>query len=150
MFTYLQVTHVYLYFIDFTLFGRHDLIIIIIIIIITYTWHPYFSLDVEGWHHRLNKKTAAKKGFYNIVTKVLYKEVEGMDTMLRMVSEEKLSKRQTRKSKTVHYQINKMWTKYEQNQLSVNGVLKKVSKIYNSVMNWCKLWLCKLCKRCMM
>ena len=120
-----------------------------------FTWtawfnHYYYSLDVEGWHHRLNKKTAAKKGFYNIVTKVLYKEVEGMDTMLRMVSEEKLSKRQTRKSKTVHYQINKMWTKYEQNQLSVNGVLKKVSKIYNSVMNWCKFWLCKLCKRCMM
>ena len=28
----------------------------------------------------LNKKTAAaKKGFYNIVTKVLYKEVEGME-----------------------------------------------------------------------
>ena len=122
MFTYLQVTHVYLYFIDSTLFGRLYLLL-------------YFSLDVEGWHHRLNKKTAAKKGFYNIVTKVLYKEVEGMDTMLRMVSEEKLSKRQTRKSKTVHYQINKMWTKYEQNQLSVNGVLKKVSKIYNSVMN---------------
>ena len=81
----------------------------------------------------VSTEAGAKKGFYCIVTKVLYPEASSLPTMLQMVKEKKLFKRQTQKAKSVQHQILQMWEQYEQELLSVNGLLKRVASIYNSV-----------------
>ena len=88
------------------------------------------SLDVEGWHHRLNRKTSNKKGFYEIVVKVLFKEVKKMENRLKMVSENKLTRRQKTGMKTVQGKVFKMWQEYEDGYLSVNSLLNRVKDVY--------------------
>ena len=62
--------------------------------LIKHSISTFSYLDVEGWHHRLKRKTGAKKGFYEIVVRVLFREVKGMENRLRMVSEKKLKRKQ--------------------------------------------------------
>ena len=92
----------------------------------------FSSLDVEGWHHRLNRKTSSKKGFYEIVIKVLYKEVRGMDNRLKMVSEKKLRRNQRKAATNISGKIFEMWRLYNSNSLTVNSLLRKVTEVYTA------------------
>ena len=89
----------------------------------------------KGGTTGLTGRQAKKKGFYCIVTRVLYHEVSGMPNMLEMIKEKKLARAQSKRSKTVHYAVNKMWREYDEKTLSVNALLNRVSEIYNSMSN---------------
>ena len=64
------------------------------------------------------------------MVKVLYREVKGMENRLRLVSEKKLARRQTKKSSSIQMAIRKLWDEYEAGTLSVNRLLKQVKDIY--------------------
>ena len=70
------------------------------------------------------------RGFYDIVARVLYREVKSMDTKLKMVSEGKLKRRQTKKQTTLQGQLFLIWTQYEAGEISVNGLLKRCASLY--------------------
>ena len=91
-----------------------------------------FYSDVEGWHHRLNRKCGSKCGFYDIVVKVLHREVKNMKTTLRLISEQKLSRRQGSNAKSIQSQIFTLWDRYDSGELTVNGLLNKVKDVYSS------------------
>ena len=53
-----------------------------------------------------------------------------MDTKLKMVSEGKLKRRQTKKQTTLQGQLFSIWTQYEAGEISVNGLLKRCASLY--------------------
>ena len=69
-------------------------------------------------------------GFYAIVLRVLYREFKSMDTKLKMVSEGKLKRRQTKKQTTLQGKLFLIWTQYEAGEISVNGLLKRSASLY--------------------
>ena len=86
--------------------------------------------DCEGWHHRINKR--AKKGnlqFYLLVV-LLYKEASILPTQVKMVSEGKLRRFQRKSTRQLQDRLFSLWTAYDEGQVSVNGLLKRVGKIY--------------------
>ncbi|KAL3890497.1 hypothetical protein ACJMK2_002779 [Sinanodonta woodiana] len=55
--------------------------------------------DVEGWHNRLNRSAMKSKLSLYMVVTLLYKEVNALPSQLKMVSNRKLKRRQTPKTK---------------------------------------------------
>ena len=68
--------------------------------------------------------------FYAIVVRVLYREVKSMDTKLKMVSEGKLKRRQTKKQTRLQGKLFLIWTQYEAGEICVNGLLKRCASLY--------------------
>ena len=86
--------------------------------------------DVEGWHHRINRK--AKKGnlpFYLMVT-LLYREAKLLPTQRKLVSEGKLRRRQRKTYKTAQGKVFGLWKRYTDNELSVGQLLKRCGGVY--------------------
>jgi hypothetical protein len=86
--------------------------------------------DVEGWHHKLNRK--ARKGniqFYLLIT-LMYSEAKRLPTQMKMISERKLKRYRRKRSRTVQSQLFQVWEKYNSNQVSAHHLLKKCGAIY--------------------
>ena len=55
-----------------------------------------------------------------------------MATMLKMVKEQNLSRRQSKRTQNLQYAIFNMWEKYNNRQMTVNGLLNTVIDIYTA------------------
>jgi hypothetical protein len=76
--------------------------------------------DVEGWHHKLNRK--ARKGnlqFYLLIT-LMYSEAKRLPTQMKKISEGKLKRYRCKRSCTIQSQLFQVWEKYNSNQVSMH------------------------------
>jgi hypothetical protein len=99
------------------------------------TWTVYrmavrTNNDVEGWHHRLNRKAQKSCLPFYVLIILLFKEVNTIPTQLKMVSEGKLRRYQRKTTRLLQCRINKLWDDYNDGKLSVNKLLKKCGQIY--------------------
>ena len=85
--------------------------------------------DCEGWHHRINRAKKGNLQFYLLIL-LLYKEVSVLPTQIKMVSEGKLRRFQRKKTRAIQGQLFGLWDSYENNELSVNQLLKKCGNVY--------------------
>ncbi|CAL4187130.1 unnamed protein product, partial [Meganyctiphanes norvegica] len=63
--------------------------------------------DVEGWHTKLNRK-GAKLRLYDLIM-VLGREANDVHTTVELVRHERLSRKQTFKTKACEKAINEFW-----------------------------------------
>ena len=71
----------------------------------------YNIIDTTIFIFSFHRSTGSKVGFYYILSKVIYKEVKEMSQKLKMVSEEKLTRDQTTKTKTREAKMFQMWNR---------------------------------------
>ena len=86
--------------------------------------------DVEGWHHRLNRR--AKKGnlaFYLLI-KLTYKEAEKVPLQVKLVSEGKLIRHQKKKTVWIQGKLFQLWQEYADKTISVSRLLKRCGSVY--------------------
>ena len=86
------------------------------------------SNDLEGWHHRINRKAQKPNLQMYILIVLLHKEARLLPTQLKMVTEVKLRRYQRKKPKELQHRIFALW--YSEEEITVNQLLKKCCKIY--------------------
>ena len=84
------------------------------------SWSVYFQSvrtnnDIEGWHNRLKS--------------LLHSEAELVETVVRLVSEEKLKRYQKKTYATLQKQLFKYWEKYESGEKSALQLLELCSRL---------------------
>jgi hypothetical protein len=86
--------------------------------------------DVEGWHHRINRKAQKPNFQMYILIVLLHKEARLLRTRLKMVTEGKLRRYQRKKTQELQHRIVALCDKYSEEEITVNQLLKKCGKIY--------------------
>ena len=85
--------------------------------------------DVEGWHCRLNQK--AKKGqlpFY-LLLHLLHEETKWINLQGRLVLENKLTRREERRSRKVQSKVLSIWDNYSYGNISASQLLNACAKL---------------------
>ena len=87
--------------------------------------------DVEGWHHRLNRKVGgrSKLPFYQLVQE-LYKEAGVVDLQIRLVSERKLTKFQRANSRDLHGRLFQYWEEFNEKRRTTDALLRACAACY--------------------
>lgn len=89
--------------------------------------------DVEGWHHKLNRR--AKKGnlpFYLLIS-LLYSEAKEIPNQVQLVKEGKLKRYQRKQVRKLQGRLMKQWEDYNEKKITTGQLLKKCSGIYAPV-----------------
>ncbi|KAK4296448.1 hypothetical protein Pmani_031060 [Petrolisthes manimaculis] len=89
--------------------------------------------DVEGWHHKLNRR--AKKGnlpFYLLIS-LLYSEANEIPNQVQLVKEGKLKRYQRKQVRKLQGRFMKQWEDYNEKKITTGQLLKKCSGIYAPV-----------------
>ncbi|KAK4307094.1 hypothetical protein Pmani_005471 [Petrolisthes manimaculis] len=89
--------------------------------------------DVEGWHHKLNRR--AKKGnlpFYLLIS-LLYSEANEIPNQVQLVKEGKLKRYQRKQVRKLQGRLMKQWEDYNEKKITTGQLLKKCSGIYAPV-----------------
>lgn len=99
------------------------------------TWTVYrmavrTNNDVEGWHHRLNRKAQKPCLPFYVLTTLLHQEASAIPNQLKMINEGKLRRYQRKTTRLLQCRINKLWDDYNEEHISVNRLLKKCGQIY--------------------
>lgn len=81
--------------------------------------------DVEGWHHRLNRKANKKELAYYKLIDLLYEEAMLVEVQYRLISDNKMEKRQRKKFKKMEGRLFKYWGRYVSKDLSVADLVRK-------------------------
>ena len=102
------------------------------------TWTAYRETvrtnnDVEGWHHRLNKR--AQRGNLDVyqLAPLLHAEARFVELQVSLVSEERLRRFQRRRFTNLQGRLAKYWREYEKKKISVSRLLRRCSRIYAPV-----------------
>ncbi|XP_028418951.1 uncharacterized protein LOC114544551 [Dendronephthya gigantea] len=85
--------------------------------------------DVEGWHGMLNRH--AKRGnltFY-LMVRLLHEQAKLVDMQVRLVSDEKLKRRQRKNYRQVEGRLFTNWSKYIAGELSAMKLLSRCSHL---------------------
>ena len=98
------------------------------------TLHITYVIKKYKYHNCgvIFRKAGSKTGCYDTVARVLFEEVKAMATMLKMVKEQKLSRRQSKRTQNLQYAIFNMWEKFNNREMTVNGLLNTVIGIYTA------------------
>ena len=96
-------------------------------------WSVYFQSvrtnnDIEGWHNRLKSRGRPNMNFYLLV-QLIHSEAELVETVVRLVSEEKLKRYQKKTYATLQKQLFKYWEKYESGEKSALQLLELCSRL---------------------
>ena len=86
--------------------------------------------DVEGWHHRLNRR--AKKGnlpFYLLIV-LLYSKANDLPTQCQLVREGKLVRHQSKRTQYTQGRLMALWKLYNEKRITTNHLLKRCGRIY--------------------
>ena len=97
------------------------------------SWSVYFQSvrtnnDIEGWHNRLKSRGRPNMNFYLLV-QLIHSEAELVETVVRLVSEEKLKRYQKKTYATLQKQLFKYWEKYESGEKSALQLLELCSRL---------------------
>ena len=100
-----------------------------------YTWTVFgqptrTTNDVEGWHHRLNKKN------HLLSTSLLYEEASMLPVQRRLVSESKLSRFQGSLPRTNQSTIFSLWDQYTRTEITTKRLLQLWSSLNGPTLDW--------------
>ncbi|XP_071505047.1 uncharacterized protein [Diadema antillarum] len=88
--------------------------------------------DVEGWHHRLNGRAAGKAlGVYALMA-LLKREADLVDMTRRLISLQKLTKRQRRAATTAQGRLFRHWDDFDQGNVTASQLLRRCSHLYGA------------------
>ena len=102
------------------------MVIICILNVILLNYFFVFS----GWHRRLNSRTQVAPPFY-VTVHLLYREAEFVMTQVKLVSANKLTKKQKKRTREMEGRIFGVWGVYSQGGMSAERLLKKLSSVYS-------------------
>ena len=85
--------------------------------------------DLEGWHYRLNKKANKRELAYYELIDILYAEAQLVEVHYRLVSDNKLQKRQRKKAKKFEGRLFNLWDRYVAKDLTVAQLLRKCAHL---------------------
>ena len=87
--------------------------------------------DVEGWHHRINRKVGNRSNLplYQLIEE-LHKESKAVDLQTRLVSENKLTKRQRKQTTKLQGRIFKYWDELVAKTRTTEQLLRACAHCY--------------------
>lgn len=100
------------------------------------TWTVYHMAvrtnnDVEGWHHRINRRGQNFCLPFYVLVILLHKETTSIPTQLKIISEEKLRRNQRKTTRLLQCHNNHLWDSYNDGTNSVDKHLREYGQIYN-------------------
>jgi hypothetical protein len=95
--------------------------------------HVRTNNDAEGWHNRINERARTKMNFYELVPK-LFSEAKMIPLQKRLLCRDRILKRCRKVTAGVNAKLIELWDYYPA-FISCKQLLKKVSEIYDSVIN---------------
>ncbi|WAR07137.1 hypothetical protein MAR_017095 [Mya arenaria] len=81
------------------------------------------------WHRSLNMKTGAAPPFY-VLLQILHREAKDVEEQIHLVSELSLRRIQRKSTRSMQWRLFSAWDAYTASDISISGLLKKVSVIY--------------------
>ena len=87
--------------------------------------------DVEGWHHRMNKKAKINTPFYLLV-ELLHEEANEISTNIELLNLKKFKRRLRKKYALLNRRILKLWQEYIAGKKSAKKLLKSCSYLIAS------------------
>ena len=88
-----------------------------------------YCLCVTGWHKALNTCVKKKTPFYGLVA-ALHKEALYASIQVRLVSQQKLTRRQKRTYKELQGQTFTIWRRYQNGQWSLMRMVRRFATLY--------------------
>ena len=85
--------------------------------------------DVEGWHGALNRHARRGNLTFYLLVKLLHEQSKLIGIQIRLVSDNKLQRRQRKEYRLMHGQINQVWDSYIAGDKSARQVLRKCSHL---------------------
>ena len=82
--------------------------------------------DVEGWHHRINKKSKINTPFY-LMVQLLYAEAKQISTNVELLNLKKFNRRRRKGYAILNRKIFKLWKQYIDGERSAKSLLKACS-----------------------
>ena len=91
--------------------------------------------DVEGWHGMLNRH--AKRGNLSLylMLRLLHEQAQLVDMQVRLVSDEKLRRRQRKQYRQVQGKILANWAEYVAGDLSAKQLLSRCAHLISANMD---------------
>lgn len=78
--------------------------------------------DVEGWHHKINRRSRHSTPFY-LLLQVLHEEANDISTSLELLDLGLIKRRQRKMYRLLHKRIFKYWNQYENGQRNAKRLL---------------------------
>ena len=83
--------------------------------------------DVEGWHNRLNSHAGKSQLPFYVLTTLLKEEAEDIDMTLKLVSDRKIKRIQSKSYRTLQGRLHNCWDRYANGDLSPMQLLAECS-----------------------
>ena len=86
--------------------------------------------DVEGWHRRLNHRAQrGRLSLYLLIALLLYRETRFVTVQLTLLTEGKLKRASRKKYSAINEQLEALWDRYADNDISTSKLLRKCSRL---------------------
>ena len=85
--------------------------------------------DVEGWHHRLNQNAQKDQLPLYVMIQLLFQEATTVNLQMRLLSQDKIRRRQSKKYRDLQGKIMKYWEQYAGGQKTPNSLLKSCAHL---------------------
>ena len=86
--------------------------------------------DVEGWHTRLIANAGRANLTFYLLVPLLRREADLVDITVRLVSEEQILRDTRAKYGRLQQQLQDIWERYGEDELTASQLLKECSKFY--------------------
>lgn len=86
--------------------------------------------DVEGWHHRLNRKAGSSGLNMYLLFQLLYHEAQMVKINMRLLSDRKVRRCQKKSTLANQVKLNRYWEEYENGNRSVSRLLQACARLY--------------------
>ena len=85
--------------------------------------------DVEGWHGMLNRHAKCGCLSFYLMVRLLYEQTQMVDMQVRLISEEKLKRRQRKQYRQVQGKLLASWAEYIAGKLSAKRLLARCAHL---------------------
>ncbi|KAG0711034.1 hypothetical protein GWK47_021558 [Chionoecetes opilio] len=98
------------------------------------TWSTYKRVvrtnnEVEGWHHRLNHNSPTKRMNLYLLINTLYDETKLLPLQVRLITQNKICRIQSKKTQSKQQKLKQLWTDYENHDMITSEYLRKCSEL---------------------
>ena len=91
--------------------------------------------DVEGWHGMLNRHAKHGNLSFYLMVRLLHEQAQLVDMQVRLVSDEKLKRRQRKQYRQVQGKILANWAEYVAGDLSAKQLLARCAHLISANMD---------------
>ena len=86
--------------------------------------------DIEGWHTRLIANAGRANLTFYLLVPLLRREADLVDITQRLVTEEQILRDHRNKYRRLQQQLQDLWKRYANDDLSASQLLKECAKFY--------------------